>query len=247
MNISGGTTYTLATNKQFQFDVNGSCKTASCIYLISWKKQNCQKYYVGKTTTPRNKRPSGHRSNIRNKTEGAAMLNHFTKHHNICDMQIQPIEIIHDKSQLDTRDKFWFRELNSAYPYGLNNRLDIDGFHDVFKLINTNTYSKAFYTTVNLKTNNRVKSKTSNVVHDHDHINVQFNPESFVKTLLEINVPNFVHYCRHQIMKLKNTKIRDLLLFLKSDNNIHSHISSEHNEDTLLFLRDLCIYKLNLG
>ena len=80
--------------------------------------------YVGFTTTKLNKRLAGHRANILNGTEGYVMLMHFTKHHNISDMIIKPIEIC-DRSVLRKKEQFWIQELNTAFSYGLNSKLKI--------------------------------------------------------------------------------------------------------------------------
>ena len=81
--------------------------------------------YVGYTTTPINKRLSGHRANIINGFEGKAMLLHFTKIHSVTDIIIKPIEYC-SISELRTREN-WMRELNTVFPYGLNDRVDVEG------------------------------------------------------------------------------------------------------------------------
>ena len=75
--------------------------------------------YVGYTTTPINKRLSGRRANIVNGSKGKAMLLHFTKIHPVTDIVIiKPIEYC-SISELRTREKFWMRELNTVFPYGV--------------------------------------------------------------------------------------------------------------------------------
>ena len=86
--------YSNLSVKKYNFIGHGSCKSLKCIYLISCKHEGCQMKYIGFTTTPLNKRLSGHRANIVNGTEGVAMLQHFTKIHNINDMIIKPAGIL---------------------------------------------------------------------------------------------------------------------------------------------------------
>ena len=203
LNCSNEDIVSIATNKSHSFDINGSCKTSMCVYLITCKNDNCQKYYVGKTVNSINTRLSGHRGHIINKTEGQAMFSHFTKTHSISDMRIQPIEVVEDKNTLGKREKFWIKELNSAYPYGLNNRLDFDGFHDVYEMVRNGEYSKSLYTTFNVVTNNRVKSNNRPSMQKSP--NEPFDPSVFIQHLSQASFVNLVHDCRTQIMKSKKT------------------------------------------
>ena len=57
------------------------------------------------------------------------MLNHFTKHHNITDMIITPIDIC-DSKVLHKREQFWMQELNTIFPYAFNSRIDVEDIHD---------------------------------------------------------------------------------------------------------------------
>ena len=78
-----------------KYNVNGhgACNAINCIYLISCKAKDCHMKYV-RFTTKLNKRLAGHRANMLNGSEGEIMFNHFTKHHNICDMVIKPIDLL---------------------------------------------------------------------------------------------------------------------------------------------------------
>ena len=65
--------YSNLPNKKYQSTQQATCKSSHCIYLISCKKHNCHMKYVGFTTTPINKRLSGHRGNLTNNTEGVSL------------------------------------------------------------------------------------------------------------------------------------------------------------------------------
>ena len=144
------------TLKQHELNnTSASCKSKDCIYMISCKEPNCPVKYIGKTTNRLNKRLSGYRSNIINKTEGYPMWYHFTKYHTITDMVIKPIEFCSPKD-LSEREKFWMREINTIYPYGLNDRIDIDGIHDAYSYV-INNGPKFIYSLFNKVTNNRTK------------------------------------------------------------------------------------------
>ena len=128
----------LHTNPEFysnlayeKYNINGHrmCNTKKCIYLICCNAENCHMKYVGFTTTKLNKRLAGHRANILNGTKGCIMLDPFTIHHNITNMVTKPIDICGGKV-LRKGEQFWMQKLNTIFPYGLNNRIDILGIHD---------------------------------------------------------------------------------------------------------------------
>ena len=121
--------YSNLAYEKYNINGHGMCNTKNCIYLICCNVENCHMKYVGFTTTKLNKRLAGHRANILNGTEGCIMLDHFTKHHNITNMVIKPIDIC-DGKVLHKREQFWMQELNTIFPYGLNNRIDILGIHE---------------------------------------------------------------------------------------------------------------------
>ena len=86
--------YSNLAAKKYSFNGHGWRKSCNCIYLISCKHVGCQMKYIGFTTTPLNKRLSGHRANIVNGTEGIVMLQHFTRVHSVTNMKIKPINRI---------------------------------------------------------------------------------------------------------------------------------------------------------
>ena len=83
--------------KKYSINGHGSCKSLKCIYLISCRHVGCQMKYIGFTTTPLNKRLSGHRVNIFNGTNGTVMLQQFATIHHITDIIIKPLEFCEGK------------------------------------------------------------------------------------------------------------------------------------------------------
>ena len=120
---------------------NGSlklnCKTKNVIYLISCQKCNIQ--YVGMTIQTIKARFCQHKSCIATNKLNTFLCNHFNSNdHSYEDCRIQIIDFIEnsdgkDKASLahDLRimEDYWIKVLNSAYPFGLNDRLL--GFGDV--------------------------------------------------------------------------------------------------------------------
>ena len=233
----------LVSNKHHQLDIAGSCKTSCCIYVITCKNKECQKAYVGLTKNPLNKHLSGHRANIINKTEGQAMYEHFCNVHNISDMMIQPLEVVQDPKKLRDREKYWICELNTAYPYGLNDRLDFGSIHDTIIHFHSNS-DTPIYSIFNKVKNDRVKTSKKPKAHPIASHNSLFSPESFINGLTCKISPNIVHECKVEIMKLKISKIRQILLFLSKSIDEGNTKPSMHNEHIYHIVKDICLHKV---
>ena len=67
-----------------------------------------------------------HRNHITAGTEAHVISDHFTKCHNISNIKVKPIEVCTDLKTLRDRERFWMREINTLFPYGLNDRYDKD-------------------------------------------------------------------------------------------------------------------------
>ena len=145
----------LAVNKS-ECITDGSCKSKKCIYLITCKHMECHMKYVGFTTNPLNKRLAGHIANTIQGSEGYLMMNHFTKVHSITDMIIKPIEF-NDVEFLRCKEKYWMPEINTIFPYGLNDRIEINGIMEAYDYVTRSSYNLPIYTLFNFVKNNRTK------------------------------------------------------------------------------------------
>ena len=126
-----------------------NCKTNLAIYLISCKHPNCCVKYTGRTHHAICRRLSLHRANIVAGTEGPAMLHHFTKVHQPSDMIIKVIEIC-SKDTIKERERFWINELNTAFPYGLNDRINTYPIQDAYNhTLNNTCINNSIYETFN--------------------------------------------------------------------------------------------------
>ena len=135
--------YSNVTGERFLPRINDSnyldCKTDNIIYLIYCKICNFQ--YVGETKNKLQKRFSNHRSQINSGNSCQLIHKHFQGDcHGISNCKIIPIEKI-DSSTLNNqnlnneqlnraisklrsdREKHWISTLQTAYPFGLNNRV----------------------------------------------------------------------------------------------------------------------------
>ena len=225
---------------------DGTCNTTNCIYLISCDAKNCHMNYVGFTTSKINKRLAGHRANIINKTEGCFMLDHFTKHHNINNMVIKPIDICNIKV-LRAREKYWMQELNTIFPYGLNNRIDIHGIHDAHENVK-NGNGKPIYKIFNFVKNNRTKRGSGVIrLNDIPPGNLAspdiFDPETFIASLIRNINKSILKHSRNLIMGLKLWEVHKLLIYV-------SHIillddsKFPYNQYLLFVVKDICLYRI---
>jgi group I intron endonuclease len=86
------------------------------IYKIVNK--NNGKIYVGKTNRSLEERFSGHIKSAKNKVN--RYLYDSMNHHGYHSFEIIEIETCNSDEQLNEREKFWIKELNSLYPNGYN-------------------------------------------------------------------------------------------------------------------------------
>ena len=226
--------------KKFTFTDEGSCKSRNCIYLISCRHVGCQMKYVGFTTTPLNKRMSGHRANIVNGTEGVVILKHFTRIHGITDMIIKPLEYC-EKKYLRTKETFWMQELNSIFPYGLNNRIDIAGIHDALQHVKGSS-NIPIYSLFNIVKNNRTKRGSGRAAIHNEEI-IPFNPAQLIIDIDNSNTLFISKKSRMEIMALKVKLIYKLLLYVT---NLIANVVTVYksNEYLLYVIRDLCLYRI---
>ena len=105
------------------------------------------------------------------------MLNHFTKFHGIADMTIKILEIC-TLDKLREREKFWINELNTSFPYGLNDRIEEGGIRDSYTHMKTGG-KKPIYATFNKVAITRGKRAGNN------RKNENFDPSTFIDDLFE--------------------------------------------------------------
>ena len=108
---------------------NMNCGTKNIIYLISCRK--CAVQYVGETSQTLRSRFNNHRNRLKQLC-GLYLYHHFNSDsHTLEDISIMPIEEVvlepGDSMTLPSkrlqREEFWYRELCSVYPYGLNDNV----------------------------------------------------------------------------------------------------------------------------
>ena len=106
-----------------------NCGTKNVIYLISCRK--CAVQYVGETSQTLRCRFNNQRSRLKQLC-GLYLYHHFSSDgHTLDDINIMPIEevvlepndVISLPSKRLQREEYWYRELCTVYPYGLNDNV----------------------------------------------------------------------------------------------------------------------------
>ena len=234
-------------NGTWQIKDDMSCLSRNIIYLITCNHPGCKMKYVGYTTDPLNKRFSHHRNHITAGTEARLMLEHFTKYHRINNMKIKPIEICKDQKNLRDRERHWMRELNSLYPYGLNDRYDQDNLHDAYIYVtsgypNTKSIYEHFNKVESRRSNRTSGSqKTTPSQHNGDSTN-ELDCGSFLNNIVtNYNGDNLIKTLRTSLFALSKENIEKMFLYTCISTNI---ICATTPFFTLV-VKDMCIYKLN--
>ena len=98
------------------------CSTKNVIYLIPCKK--CGVQYVGKSNQTLRTRFNNHCARLKQMCD-IFLYNHFNPdNHDITIMPIEEVTVEREDQmsladKLSAREKFWYRELCSVYPYGI--------------------------------------------------------------------------------------------------------------------------------
>ena len=106
-----------------------SCNTRNVIYLISCKR--CGIQYVGETSQALRSRINNHRNRLKSLC-GLYLYQHFCSDgHSEEDISVMPLEEVKlEEGECNTltskrlkREDYWYRELGTIYPYGLNDNV----------------------------------------------------------------------------------------------------------------------------
>ena len=113
-------------------------------------------------------------------------------------MIIKPIEIC-NRSVLRNKEQYWIQELNTAFPYGLNSRVNIQGIHDSYNhVINNNP--KAIYYIFNQVKNNRT-NKGSGINRKIKKLAIPiFNTKDFIESIVANVGTSTAYICRKLII-----------------------------------------------
>ena len=151
-------------------------------------------------------------------------------------MIIKPIEF-NDVEFLRCKDKYWMQELNTIFPYGLNDRIEINGIMEAYDYVTRSSYNLPIYTLLNFVKNNRTKKGSG-----HRTI-YAFDATSFVDNILSNTGTSISKECCKQIMSVDNPHVYELITSIVNLRISHHH-QFKYNENLLFMIEDLCFYKL---
>ena len=122
-----------STGRRFvlNYPVNFDCKSRNVIYLITCR--SCGVQYVGQTKQELHCRLNGHRQSIKKNKLNTFLSNHFNSHnHSWEDVSIQLIDCVDTDNnktdleitrELNSKEDFYIKTLNTLHPLGLNDRV----------------------------------------------------------------------------------------------------------------------------
>ena len=93
------------------------------------------------------------------------MLDHYAgvHGHGIGSMKIKSIEIC-NRSDIEERETFWIKELNTIFPYGLNNDGKVVFLKNAFSVVTSNKSNICIYNQFNTKRSSRTGKGRKDVV-----------------------------------------------------------------------------------
>ncbi|XP_041424662.1 uncharacterized protein LOC121395364 [Xenopus laevis] len=126
-----------ATGKEIKLSTYATCSTNYVVYVL---KCPCGKLYVGKTIRSVNTRIKEHKNAIRNFKANTytdtSVSRHFSEaRHNVCQLKWKVLEVVPKMSKggdrnnlLLQRESRWINRLDSTYPKGMNEQLNLACF-----------------------------------------------------------------------------------------------------------------------
>lgn len=157
--------------KDTDFEGPMNCKTNNVIYLLQCNI--CKLQYIGETTQKLKDRFLQHRRNVTKGVKGYLYEHFRSNNHSIENMEILIIEKIalneeqNVKHSLLEIENFWIRELNTAYPFGFNDR--IKNYGDISNNINPVYHKNQPY--FNHKTIRRPRERGARGLSRHRQLN----------------------------------------------------------------------------
>ena len=235
--------YSNCGDTQFCINFDVTCQTKTCIYLISCK--TCDLKYVGQTKVMIRQRFNWHRAHIRQGTEAKLMLEHF-KGNNGCkisDMKIKPIELC-DSKKLNERERYWIKELNTLFPYGLNMDGREKGFQDTYGIVVANASKTCIYEYFNNVGSKRSKKGGRNRGRNRNVDNyISPDIQEWVDEYASIDKNKSTHKLRTAILKLKLCDIKKLYIY-SVEAISWRNISKPSHKHFMYIVKDICLYKI---
>ena len=212
------------------------CGTKNVIYVISCRK--CGVQYVGETSQTLRARFNNHRNRLKQLC-GLYLYHHFNSDgHSLDDINIMPIEeVVLEQTDGMTlpskrlqREEYWYRELCSVYPYGLND--NVRGVGNVSK----SDERLIVYTLFNTQKRTFRKRRLQR---NKRKVNVNTVEEQLKSRLNKYKSIDFTLSIRAYVLNLPRSKL-GIVVDVTENLVLHEKISAR----TLLLVKDLVAYRL---
>ena len=141
-------------------------------------------------------------------------------------MIIKAIEVC-SKQTIKERERFWIAELNTSFPYGLNDRINTPPIQDAYGYTMNNTSTNnSIYETFNNSPSRRSKRGGTRNRRTHHRTTFNFDVAAFMDTVNSITPVNsyeFINSVRNHVMNLNKDNTKTLFLHLCTCINEHNH------------------------
>ena len=217
-----------------------TCATKNVIYLISCKK--CGIQYIGETSQALRSRMNNHRQKL-NQMCNLFLYQHFcSNNHSEDDIAIMPIEEVSLEegeclslaSKRLQREEYWYKELATIYPYGLN-----DNVKNLGNVSKKGTENIVVWELFNKKPRKFTKRS---IKRKRKHGVTRTNLEHKLRNLISnCNKPGLVHEIKTLVFGLLRRKLGiliDLANILLLEQKIPKYIP--------LIIKDLASFRLGL-
>ena len=146
---------------------------------------------------------------------------------------LKPIEYC-SISELRTREKFWMRELNTVFPNGLKDRIDVEGIRDAYQ---HSGEPRTIYSLSNVVKNGRRKRGSGINKKDKNYVNI-IDPYLFFEEIIQANTISIANLTCKKIMELSIQDIKLLTLYISKE-VISSNTKYPFNEHLLFIICDM--------
>ena len=251
-----GDTFTSNVTKRVYSVVSPSsivnCSTRNVVYLISCRK--CGVQYVGETSQTLRSRFNNHRNRLKQLC-GLHLYHHFNSDgHTLSDISIMPIEEVllepHEGITLASkrlqREEYWYRELCTVFPYGLND--NVRGLGNVSGKVNEDLVVYALFNKLERKYKRRpalrkkgkvgigkVSTDVRNILHEYKCLGFTYRIRTYIMSLRKNRLKEVVRIVESLVFEEKlPTRIlllvRDLVTHRFTDKKMRSVIVGHHEK-----------------
>ena len=233
------------TGELFPLEINGSCRTSRCVYVLKCKQVGCNYQYIGHTINPCSSRVSQHKSSIIKGGGCRVLREHFTKVHSPEDISIMPIELFPDgidKKEMENIEESWMIKMNTIFPYGLNLRVKKSSIMDASVTVMRS--KSTIYSNFEVVKIHRIQR--GGIARSSPSSNNLFDVDIFFDNLLDNDSLINIHALRTELCNLKKFQLKQV--YIKVISFINDGIKDISRLHSCLLVKDLSwFYLIRMG